>query len=111
MSTLGERLKIALKNRNMRQSVLAYRIGVDRSYITNYISGKSFRKTSFVKYSIKGNDFKNFFGIILKFFYPHPFPELPSFFITPGFDKSVNCGYIIVRTFPPSVFFFFQESR
>ena len=40
MSTLGERLKIALKSKNMRQSVLAYRIGVDRSYITNYISGK-----------------------------------------------------------------------
>ena len=40
MSTLGERLKIALKNKNMKQSVLAYRTGIDRSYITNYISGK-----------------------------------------------------------------------
>ena len=40
MATFGERLKIALKNKNMKQSQLAYRLGVDRSYITNWITGK-----------------------------------------------------------------------
>lgn len=45
MAFLGERLKIALKNKNMKQSVLAYRLGVDRSYITNYISGRYSPKT------------------------------------------------------------------
>lgn len=35
-----ERLRAALTNKNMKQSVLAYRIGVDRSYISNYLSGK-----------------------------------------------------------------------
>lgn len=40
MTTLKERLRIALSNKNMKQSVLAYRIGVDRSYISNYLSGK-----------------------------------------------------------------------
>ena len=36
----AERLKIALKRKNMKQSVLAYRVGVDRSYISNYLSGR-----------------------------------------------------------------------
>ena len=40
MATFAERLKIALKNKGMKQTVLAYRIGVDRSYISNYLSGK-----------------------------------------------------------------------
>jgi len=40
MATFSERLKIALVNKNMKQSVLAYRLGVDRSYISNYLSGK-----------------------------------------------------------------------
>lgn len=40
MTTFKERLRIALSNKNMKQSVLAYRIGVDRSYISNYLSGK-----------------------------------------------------------------------
>ena len=40
MATFGERLELALKNKNMKNSVLAYRLGVDRSYITNYIKGK-----------------------------------------------------------------------
>lgn len=40
MATFSERLKIALNNKNMKQSILAYRLGVDRSYISNYLSGK-----------------------------------------------------------------------
>lgn len=40
MATFSERLKIALINKNMKQTVLAYRLGVDRSYISNYLSGK-----------------------------------------------------------------------
>ena len=40
MNVFGERLKVALKNKNMKQSVLAYRLNVDRSYITNWINGK-----------------------------------------------------------------------
>ena len=40
MATFGERLKTALKNKNMKQSQLAYRLNVDRSYITNWINGK-----------------------------------------------------------------------
>ena len=40
MSTFGERLEFALKYRNMRKSTLALRLGIDRSYITNYIKGK-----------------------------------------------------------------------
>jgi len=39
-SIFAERLKIALNNKNMKQSVLAYHLGVDRSYISNYLSGK-----------------------------------------------------------------------
>lgn len=45
MATFAERLKIALQNKNMKQSVLAYRIGVDRSYISNWLSGKYEAKT------------------------------------------------------------------
>ena len=40
MNTFGRRLELALKNKNMKNSVLAYRLNVDRSYITNYIKGK-----------------------------------------------------------------------
>ena len=40
MAIFGERLKLALQNKNMKQSVLAYRLNVDRSYITNWINGK-----------------------------------------------------------------------
>ena len=40
MATFGERLKTALEYRNMKKSVLAYRLGIDRSYITNYINEK-----------------------------------------------------------------------
>lgn len=40
MAQFSERLKIALSDINMKQSVLAYRVGIDRSYISNYLSGK-----------------------------------------------------------------------
>ena len=40
MATFAERLKIALQKKGMKQTILAYRIGVDRSYISNYLSGK-----------------------------------------------------------------------
>ena len=40
MATFSERLKIAILNKNIKQTVLAYRLGVDRSYISNYLSGK-----------------------------------------------------------------------
>ena len=49
-SIFAERLKIALNNKNMKQSVLAYHLGVDRSYISNYLSGKySARPETIVK--------------------------------------------------------------
>ena len=37
---LAKRLRIALDRKGIKQSVLAYRVGVDRSYISNYLSGK-----------------------------------------------------------------------
>lgn len=40
MATFSERLKFALEKKGMKQTVLAYRVGVDRSYISNYLSGK-----------------------------------------------------------------------
>lgn len=40
MAFSGQRLKQALKIRNMKQSVLAYRLNVDKSYISNYISNR-----------------------------------------------------------------------
>lgn len=40
MSKFITRLKIAMERKGIKQSVLAYRIGVDRSYISNYLSGK-----------------------------------------------------------------------
>ncbi len=49
MSILSERLKIALKNKNIKQSVLAYRTGIDRSYISNYLSGKYEPKDETIK--------------------------------------------------------------
>lgn len=39
-SSFSQRLKIALKNKNMKQSQLADVLNVDRSYITNWINGK-----------------------------------------------------------------------
>ena len=38
--TFSKRLRAALKDRNMKQSVLAYRLGCDRSTISNYLSGR-----------------------------------------------------------------------
>ena len=40
MSVFATRLKIALENKNMKPSTLAYRIGVDRSTISNYLNGR-----------------------------------------------------------------------
>jgi transcriptional regulator with XRE-family HTH domain len=43
--SFSERLRTALKNRNINQSILAYRIGVDRSTVSNYLSGRFTAKT------------------------------------------------------------------
>ena len=40
MATFSERLRTALNNKNMKQSVLAYKLGINRSYISNYLAGK-----------------------------------------------------------------------
>ena len=40
INTFAERLDIALKNKGMKPSVLAYRINVHRSYVSNWLSGK-----------------------------------------------------------------------
>ena len=40
MNTFAERLKLALENKGMKSSVLAYRINVHRSYVSNWLSGK-----------------------------------------------------------------------
>ena len=40
VNMFAKRLKEALEYRNMRNSTLAYRIGVDRSMISNYLSGR-----------------------------------------------------------------------
>lgn len=49
MAFSGIRLKKALSDKNMKQTVLAYRLGVDRSYITNYINGKYSPKYDTIK--------------------------------------------------------------
>jgi transcriptional regulator with XRE-family HTH domain len=38
MSDFATRLKTALANKNMRPSVLAYRLGIDRSTVSNYLN-------------------------------------------------------------------------
>jgi transcriptional regulator with XRE-family HTH domain len=48
MSEFSTRLKIALKNKGIKASVLAYRIGVNSGTITNYLKGKYEPKTSTV---------------------------------------------------------------
>ena len=40
MSTFSTRLKIALSNKGMRPAVLAYRLGIDRSTIYNYLNDR-----------------------------------------------------------------------
>ena len=40
INTFSERLKIALENKGMKPSVLAYRVNVHRSYVSNWLSGK-----------------------------------------------------------------------
>lgn len=40
MTTFAERLKYALVTKGIKKSTLAYRINVDSSYISNYISGR-----------------------------------------------------------------------
>ena len=40
MSVFSTRLKIALSNKGIRPAVLAYRLGVDRSTISNYLSDR-----------------------------------------------------------------------
>ena len=49
MSVFATRLKIALANKNMKPSVLAYRLGVDRSTISNYLNGRYKAKSDMVK--------------------------------------------------------------
>lgn len=39
MRTFSERLKYALHRNNMKQSVLSYKTGIDKSYISKYLSG------------------------------------------------------------------------
>ena len=40
MSNFATRLKIALNQRGIKQSVLAYKCGVDQSTISNYLKGR-----------------------------------------------------------------------
>ena len=40
MSLFARRLKIALQRKDMKPSVLAYRLGVDRSTISNYLNSR-----------------------------------------------------------------------
>ena len=40
MKTFAERLRYAMYKRDMKQSVLAYKTGLDKSYISRYLSGK-----------------------------------------------------------------------
>ena len=49
MAFSGIRLKKALSDKNMKQTVLAYRLGVNRSYITNYINGRYSPKYEIIK--------------------------------------------------------------
>lgn len=39
MKTFSERLRYALHKNNMKQSVLSYKTGIDKSYISKYLSG------------------------------------------------------------------------
>ena len=43
------RLKIALEKRDMKPAVLAYRLGVDRSTISNYLKGKYTAKIDVIR--------------------------------------------------------------
>ena len=45
MSTVAARLRLALDGKGLRASILAYRCGVDRSTISNYLNGKYVPKT------------------------------------------------------------------
>lgn len=49
MSVFSLRLKLALESRNMRPSVLAYRVGVDRSTISNYLNGRYKAKSEMIE--------------------------------------------------------------
>lgn len=49
MSEFSTRLKIALNNKGIRASTLAYRTGVDRSTISNYLNGKYKAKSEMVE--------------------------------------------------------------
>lgn len=48
MSKFSIRLKIALEEANMKPSVLAYRIGVDRSTISNYLNDRYKAKSAMI---------------------------------------------------------------
>ena len=48
MSTFSTRLKIALDNKGIKPSVLAYRCGIHQSTITNYLKGRYEPKTEMV---------------------------------------------------------------
>ncbi len=49
MSVFSTRLKIALQNKNMKPSTLAYRIGVDRSTISNYLNDRYKAKSEMIE--------------------------------------------------------------
>lgn len=49
MSVFATRLKIALENKNMKPSTLAYRIGVDRSTISNYLNCRYKAKSEMIE--------------------------------------------------------------
>ena len=49
MSVFATRLKIALENKNMKPSTLAYRICVDRSTISNYLNGRYKAKSEMIE--------------------------------------------------------------
>lgn len=48
MSTFSSRLNIALQNKGIKPSVLAYRLGVHQATISNYLKGRYEPKTSTV---------------------------------------------------------------
>jgi transcriptional regulator with XRE-family HTH domain len=48
MSEFSTRLKIALQNKGIKASVLAYRLGVHQATISNYLNGKYKPKTNTV---------------------------------------------------------------
>lgn len=43
------RLKIALDRKNMRPAILAYRLGVNRSTVSNYLNGKYVAKIDMIR--------------------------------------------------------------